>query len=338
MTVTDFPSVSVIIPAFAMERWDTLREAVSSVQAQPLENLETIVVIDHNSALFTRAQNEFVGATVVPNISSRGASGARNSGAAVAKGELIAFIDDDAVASPDWLEVLLQHLANPDVVGVGGKIIPLWENSRPRWFPSEFDWVVGTSYLGMPESAIPIRNVWSNNMAIKRQAFNVIGGFRDGFGKVGTRNRPEDTDLCLRAAEASAGKVWIYEPAAVVGHHIPTNRAKLGYFLRRCLNEGLGKASLAALNGAAESTSAERYYTRHVLPRGVICGLRDARHGDASGGLRSAAIVTGLCCAAAGFLAGRITYTSHASVLSRARAGRRTGQVRWKGASDANSS
>jgi glucosyl-dolichyl phosphate glucuronosyltransferase len=174
-------------------------------------------------------------------------------------------------------------------------------------------------------------------MAIKRQAFNAIGGFRDGFGKVGNRNRPEDTDLCLRAAEASAGKVWIYEPAAVVGHHIPVNRAKLSYFLRRCLNEGLGKASLAALNGAAESTSAERSYTRHVLPRGVICGLRAAKQGDASGSLRSAAIVAGLCCAAGGFLAGRVADASHASVLSKARAGRRTGQVRWKGAGDANS-
>jgi GT2 family glycosyltransferase len=82
---------------------------------------------------------------------------------------------------------------------VVGRVEPIWAASRPHWFPPEFDWVVGASYRGMPQAVTPVRNAWSNNMAIRRTVFLAVGGFRDNFGKTGERSRPEDTDLCLRA-------------------------------------------------------------------------------------------------------------------------------------------
>jgi hypothetical protein len=301
----------VIIAAFTMERWDDIGEAVASVRAQTVPVLETILVVDHNQALLDRAQRELDGVIVIPNVGSKGASGGRNSGVAASRAEVVAFLDDDAVASATWLESLLRHFVNPDVVGVGGRLVPLWASSRPRWFPYEFDWAVGASYRGMPETATPVRNVWSGNMAIRRLAFDAVGGFRDDFGKVGGRSRPEDTDLCLRAAAAQHRGTWIYEPAGIAGHRVPLKRTTVGYFLQRCLNEGSGKAALAALNGASESTSAERQYTRRVLPEGMARGVRDAVRGDISGGLRSIAIAAGFSFAAAGFLAGRASGAVH---------------------------
>jgi glycosyltransferase involved in cell wall biosynthesis len=301
---TRLPTASVIIAAYTMERWDELREAVASVRAQTTPVLETIVVIDHNPRLLARARRGLSGATVIANTGARGASGARNAGVAASHGNVVAFIDDDAVASPTWLRPLLRHFANPDVVGVGGHLNALWDCPRPRWLPPEFDWTVGASYRGMPENATPVRNVWSGNMAVRRQVFDSIGGFRDGFGKVGRHSAPEDTDLCLRAAAAHGGS-WIYEPAGVAAHRVPPERATFGYFLARCFSEGRGKAVLASLNGAGQSVRAERRYVRRVLPGGVARGLRDALRGDPSGGSRSFAIVAGLSLAAAGFLAGR---------------------------------
>jgi hypothetical protein len=303
----------VIIAAFTMERWDDIREAVASVRAQTVPVLETILVIDHNQALLDRAQSELDGVIAIPNVGSKGASGGRNSGVAASRGEVVAFLDDDAVASPTWLEALLSHFVNPDVVGVGGRLMPLWASSRPRWFPYEFDWAVGASYRGMPEKATRVRNVWSGNMAIRRRAFDAVGGFRDDFGKVGGRSRPEDTDLCLRAAAAQPRGTWMYEPAGIAGHRVPLKRATVGYFLQRCLNEGAGKAALAALNGASESTSAERQYTRRVLPEGMARGVRDTVRGDISGGLRSIAIAVGFSLAAVGFLLGRAADVVHRS-------------------------
>jgi hypothetical protein len=294
------PSVSVVIAAFSSDRWTQLREAVASVGAQHRPALETIVVIDHNPELLGRARRELTDAVVLPNTGQRGASGARNTGVARSCGEVVAFLDDDACATPEWLAAMTVHFADPAVAGVGGRVDPLWATARPHWFPGEFDWTVGASYSGMPESTAQVRNVWSNNMALRRAAFDAAGGFREDFGKVGAASRPEDTELCLRVTSGS----WLYEPASAVGHWVPAPRATLRYFLRRCYEEGKGKAQIAVMDGAAASTSAERSYTMRVLPGAVGRGLREAATGDRSGALRSAAIIGGFAMAAAGFAFG----------------------------------
>jgi glycosyltransferase involved in cell wall biosynthesis len=302
---TGLRTVSVIIAAFSMKRWNDLSEAVASVRQQTIEVLETIVVIDHHPGLLARAQRELPGVTVIASGGRHGVSAARNTAVAASRGELIAFLDDDAIASPGWLEALLKHFDDTSVVGVGGRLDPVWATSRPRWFPPEFDWAVGASYIGMPKSAGPVRNVWTNNMVIRRQAFDMVGGFRDEIGKVGARSRPEDTDLCRRAA-ARCGGAWIYEPMGAAGHRVPSERTTPRYFAYRCFNEGWGKAALAALNGMANSISAERRYTRRVLPAAVFRGLKEAIRGDISGAFRSVAIVVGFGVVMVGFLFGHV--------------------------------
>ena len=200
-SVIRLPAVSVVIAAFADDRWNQLCDAIQSVRSQTAPVLETVVVIDHNPGLL-----------VLANTGARGASGALNSGAAACQGEIIAFLDDDARSSEHWLAALLCHFSRADIVGVGGRIDPLWSVSRPRWFPVEFGWAVGFSYQGMPEQTQPVRNVWAGNMAIRSCVFEAIGGFREDFGKVGDVARPEDTDLCLRAA--SERGIWLYEPSS----------------------------------------------------------------------------------------------------------------------------
>jgi hypothetical protein len=302
---TGLPAVSVVIAAFADERWDQLCDAIESVRSQTAPVLETVVVIDHNPALLARARREFTDCVVLANAGPRGASGARNTGAASCHGEIVAFLDDDARSSAHWLAALLCHFSQEDIVGVGGRIDPLWAASRPRWFPVEFGWAVGFSYQGMPERAQPVRNVWSGNMAIRASVFEAIGGFREDFGKVGDVARPEDTDLCLRAAGGRG--IWLYEPTGSVGHWIPRQRSTFRYFARRCYHEGLGKAALAALDGARQSTASERSYTYQILPHGILRGLQDAVGGDAWGAARAGAIAVGFSTTAIGFAAGWLT-------------------------------
>jgi len=304
-------TASVVIAAYSTERWEYLRAAVASVAAQTSPAAETIVVIDHNQDLLDRARRELAVASqqgdsaysrviVIPNTGARGASGARNTGVARCRGVIVAFLDDDAQAAPDWLHGLLAHFTDPGVVGVGGRLDPLWTTAQPRWFPGEFGWTIGVSYSGMPEQTARVRNVWACNMAVRRSAFEAVGGFREDFGKVGNVSRPEDTDLCMRVNSGA----WLYDPACVAGHWVPPQRTRLRYFLVRCYNEGRGKAGLAALNGAGSSTSDECGYAFRVLPRAVSRGLLDAVHGDGSGGLRGAAIIAGLGLAVAGFTVG----------------------------------
>jgi glycosyltransferase involved in cell wall biosynthesis len=98
--------VSVIICTYASERWDDLTASVDSVRHQSVSPYEIIVVVDHNSAMFAKVRRSLCAGIVIENSGEKGTSGARNAGLKIAKGRMIAFLDDDAVADPNWLERL----------------------------------------------------------------------------------------------------------------------------------------------------------------------------------------------------------------------------------------
>lgn len=300
-------TVSVVVCAFAGERWSALVAAVASVERQSLPPARIVVVIDHNPALLTRARARFPNLTVVANRHERGLSGARNTGVERAVGDVVAFLDDDAVAAPDWLECLVSPFAEPTVVGVGGAVVPDWEGGRPAWFPPEFDWVVGCSYVGLPDRPGPIRNPIGANMAYRRQLFDTGEGFRAGLGRVGSLPLGcEETEFAIRATRRDPAARLVYAPAARVAHAVPAQRARPGYFVARCFAEGVSKAVVAGLVGSERGLSAERDYARRVLPRGIVAGVQAAAGGDAAGLLRSAAIVAGFAATALGYAAGRL--------------------------------
>ncbi|MGH3437039.1 MAG: glycosyltransferase family 2 protein [Sciscionella sp.] len=303
MIPTRAPDVSVIICTHDEARRADLADALTSVAAQTAPPLETVVVVDNNPTLLARLCEDLPGVRVVGNDGARGASGARNTGARHASGDWLAFFDDDAVAEPDWLEVLAVHRGDPTVLGVGGGLTPLWERQRPAWFPDEFAWVVGASYRGLPTVTGPVRNVWAGNMLVNRQVFAAVDGFRVGFGKTGGRSAPEDTDFCLRTQRAFPTRQWLYEPAAQVGHKVPRRRARMLFFLQRCYSEGQGKAALVRLLSRSESMSSE---LRHAgtLPAAMARELLACSRGDRHAPLRMAAMLVGLAAATAGLARG----------------------------------
>jgi GT2 family glycosyltransferase len=299
------PAVSVVICSYALERWEDLAAAARSVAQQTVQAAELIVCVDHNDELLDRVRADLPGAIAVANAETRGLSGARNTGVASSTGEVIAFLDDDARAAPDWLERLLAAYADDDVLGVGGAIEPDWAAGRPAGFPQEFGWVVGCSYAGLPEEPSPVRNLIGANMSIRRSVFEVVGGFSSGIGRVGTLPLGcEETELCIRARQRIPGGHFIFEPRARVTHAVPASRATWSYFRSRCYAEGVSKAQVAAIAGSRDGLSSERSYVLRALPRGFARGLRDAVRGDASGAVRSAGIVSGLVLTTAGYVAG----------------------------------
>lgn len=317
------PLVSVIIAAYTEERWDSMVKCVCSALDQSPPPLEVVLAIDHNPGLADRARQHFDGVVVVESTNLRGASGTRNSGVAASRGELLVFLDDDQAATPGWLASIASYFADPDVLGVGGGITLSWPQSRPRWFPGEFDWVVGGSYTGMPVVASPIRNVWSGNMAIRRKTFDAAGGFRAGFGKLGMSSRPEDTDLCLRVVRLHPSGHWLYAPDAEVVHLVPARRSTRRFFLGRCWSEGRGKGALIIMNGAGVSTELERRYTTRVLPGALARALgRGVLRADVGSLERAVAILCGVLLTATGVLAEYAVVTV-ASVWSRERGGSR---------------
>jgi GT2 family glycosyltransferase len=308
------PAVSIVIPTHSEQRWNALVRTIASARSQTYAPAEIVVVVDHNPALYRRARRDLAGVTVLENLYAQGVSGNRNTGAFHTSTSLIAFLDDDTVACPEWLEYLVQAVAaDPAVVGAGGGIDPAWEGARPSWMPEEFLWAVGGSYAGMPTTTAPIRNVWSASMIVRRDTFLSVGGFRTGFGKLGNQNRPEDTELCLRMS-ALAGGHWMYVPAAVIRHEVPANRSTFGFFLRRCYAEGRGKVAMAGLLDGSQSLGSERDYLRS-LPRAVLRNLVAATRGrGAHYALKAGGVLAGV--AAAGFGGVVETVAARRSVLA----------------------
>ena len=242
--------VSVIICAYTEARWHDLVAAVESLRRKSKPLREIIVVVDHNQRLLERVRAELPDVVVVESSGPQGLSGARNSGIAIARGALIAFLDDDAAAEPDWLARFHQCFEDPRVLGVGGTVEPVWSSKPPTWFPKEFYWVVGCSYQDLPEKPIVVRNPFGGCACYCREVFEVVGGFRTEIGRIGTLPMGcEETELCIRASQHWPKKVFLYEPQARIHHNIPSSRASWRYFRTRCFAEGLSKATVTRYVG-----------------------------------------------------------------------------------------
>jgi glycosyltransferase involved in cell wall biosynthesis len=298
----------VVICAYTEERWHQVLAAVDSIRQQSLGCYEILLVVDHNRDLFGRLATALPDVTVVENREAPGLSGARNTGVAQARGDVVAFLDDDAVAEPDWVKFFADSYADPAVAGVGGLVLPRWETRRPSWFPKEFDWVVGCSYVGMPDTRAPVRNLMGSAASFRRDVFGLVGGFRSGLGRT-AGGRPlgcEETEFCIRLRQRDPSAVLLFDNRAVAWHLVPAARCRSAYFRSRCYAEGLSKAMVTVSVGASDGLSAERRYTTRTLPRGMVRGVADLLRGDPAGLSRAGAIVTGLTATAAGYTVGSL--------------------------------
>jgi GT2 family glycosyltransferase len=297
---------SVVICAYTEDRWSDLVAAVESVGSQSAPPGEIIVVIDHNQRLYERAQATLDGAVVLENHGVRGLSDARNTGLAAAAGDVVAFLDDDAVAEPDWLTRLAEEY-DENTAGVGGAILPVWDTQRPVWFPEEFDWVIGCTYRGLPEQTTEVRNVIGANMSFRRDVLADLQGFRVGIGRVATLPVGcEETELCLRVRERCPNRRIVYTPAARVRHRVARDRTSWAYFIGRCHGEGMSKAVLTRTHGSDGALESERAYLRRTIRRATARYVQDFLRGDIGGAGRVAAIACGVAAAATGY--GRVRF------------------------------
>jgi len=319
----DRHSVTVVIAAYTLERWELLGRAIRSVADQSVPPAQLILCIDNNDELLDRCRAEWrnplppsnVVVEVMPDEhtdhlegrqlhtrvhgSSRrfGAGSVRTTALRHSRSDIVAFLDDDAEASVDWLERLVLPYDQDDVVAVGGAPLPRFETSRPRWFPREFDWVFGCEYAGMPRSLSPIRHLIGANMSARRQALMQIGGFHSvDF---------DDMDMCHRLADAFPDSQLMYDPDAVVYHYVGKERVTWGYFWRRCFHVNRHKVSAFAEMGKAANLKSERDFIARILTRQIVNHFRELLAGDPFAAVRLVVSLTGVCLAGLGNMSGR---------------------------------
>lgn len=299
-------TVAVVVATHSFERLGMLDAALSSVKAGTHQPERLVVVVDHNAALHRRLAGDLperFGCEVLLNDGVRGLGATRNVAVShLARSvDAVAFLDDDAVAVPGWLDELVAPFANPDVYGVGGWADAAWETSRPAWFPPTFDWVIGCSWDGLDKVAADIRNPIGCSMAFRSEAFDRIGGFRSDMGRRGTTPLGcEETEFAIRLRQQIPHSRVVLAPDAAVTQVVPVARARMRYFLRRCWAEGLSKASMTTTIGTAAGLSEERRHLALLARRAAA----DVRHLRVA---RAAATVAGTATTAAGYATGHVT-------------------------------
>jgi GT2 family glycosyltransferase/O-antigen/teichoic acid export membrane protein len=301
---------SVVICTFSSQRLDQTVACVESVLAQRTRPAQVLVVVDHNDELREMLRARLPETVeIIANVGPPGLASARNAAVQASRGDLIVFIDDDAVAHERWLEALLAAFEDPDVIGAGGHALPRWEDDQPAWFPDEFLWVVGCSYRGLPSAGI-VRNPLGCNMAFRADVFERVGTFDPGMGRVGSHPVGcEETEFCIRAVRTLPAAKLILVSGAEVEHTVPRERGRPAYLLRRCFYEGISKALVRRL-GDPRSLDTERQYVRGVL----ATRLRSSGRGLVTGPERMASLgkigatLGGLIAAAAGYTFGTAAF------------------------------
>lgn len=266
---------------------------------------DIILVLDPDKDLVDFYRDRLGNSARIVVSEKRGLSHARNAGVKSAKGEIVAFIDDDAIADENWLSQMTSNYQDPRVLGVGGNIIPKWEGSRSVWFPEELDWIVGCSYKGLPQCRASVRNPIGCNMSFRKNVFEKVGFFATHIGRFGKKLLAgEEPEFSLRVLKAFPGSKIIYDPTAVVFHHVPKGRASLRYAFVRSFYEGLSKAIITSKQHSMEDLSREDDYMKYVL--GVTIPSKIKRLYKLENLCHLAAITASMSMVLAGFSVGKL--------------------------------
>lgn len=269
--------ISVIICGYTMERLHDIREAVDSLRNQTLKPDEIVVAVDHTREVFNKLKDELPpDVKVILSEGLPGLSETRNTAIQNSSGEIIAFLDDDAVADETWLENLISAFDDPKVMAVGGEAVPAWPGGKPPfWFPLDFDFIIGcTNHKKLIlQSNGEIRNVTGSNMAFRKEVFEEIGLWETKLGRCEmnrVRFNPsggEEAELCLRIKNNIPGSLIMFHPKAIVYHKVSPERTTLKYVFNYSFREGVTRAMLKKIVSKYnhQPLAAENAYLKQLL-------------------------------------------------------------------------
>lgn len=275
-------TLSIIICSY--NRASYISDALTSLygQSSGLDDFE-VIIVDNNSIDNTKEvyaqwrQTNTNGQFTFISETKQGASFARNTGAAIAKGEWVCFMDDDAVATTDYVKNIIKHIQDqPFIVGFGGRIIPKYIPGEPKWMSYYVSSLVGN--FDYAPTACAFENgkyPLESNMIVKKSVYDQIGGFNVNLpGVVGTlRIGGEGKELFYKII--ALGHTIYYDPSICVHHVVEVKKLTSEYMYRVASGIGRGEKTrtLNISNGAYLMKILE-YLLK--LGAGIILGIKYA--------------------------------------------------------------
>ncbi len=268
--------VSVVICTYADDLYEHLEEAVESVRSQTYDDVEIVVVIDGNDSLCGRIKKEYTGAPDVIvhcNEENVGLSQSRNNALEHASGDVIAFLDDDAVADERWIEELVKTYTSDEAIAAGGRMTPIWVDGKPEFLPEEFYWLVGVTYPGFAEAGEEVRNTFGSNISFRANVLEELGGFDSKVGRKGDLNLQAEEPLLGARMREEYGRGVVYNPDAEVGHKVFDYRTDPVWLFKRAFWQGYSKRAMETLVDG-ESSGEESEFLGRLLFESVPSRLR----------------------------------------------------------------
>ena len=231
-------TVRVTVAICTHNRADHLEAALRSVKDQVVDGAPVeVIVVDNASTDATKALVAAHPGVLYAFEERLGLSHARNRALAEATGEIVAFLDDDAVAAAGWAQHHAAAFADAGVGATGGLITLVWPSSRPRWMPSALDGLFAGLDLGpAPRDFEPGQSPFGANMALRRSTALDVGAFNPALGRSGTSLiSNEETEFFARLRRTHRVR---YLPGAAVVHTVVPGRDRLSFVLRRAYAGG----------------------------------------------------------------------------------------------------
>jgi glycosyltransferase involved in cell wall biosynthesis len=242
--------IDVSIVVCTRNRPELLRRALASLNGQTLDRARfQLIVVDNGDGEGEETARDEK-ADVVLRERVPGLSRSRNAGWRAAAAPLVAFLDDDAEAAPDWLERAVEVRASSGVAAVGGPILPLYDARPPAWFRDAYElrtWGEAERFLGSGES------LSGSNMLIDRGVLADVGGFDERLGMRGDRVSVGEESALFERLWERPGMAVVYSPRLVVRHRVASFKTTVGYQLRRATASGEAWAIRQELRGRARS-------------------------------------------------------------------------------------
>jgi glycosyltransferase involved in cell wall biosynthesis len=259
--------VSVVVCTYTLDMYEHFQEAADSVLDQTHDEVELVVVVDGTPAVYDRVVEDYgdrEDAIVACNDENLGLLASRNRGAELATGDVVAFIDDDAVADEAWVERLVRAYEEEDAIAAGGKMTPEWVAEKPSFLPEEFYWLVGVTHKGFADGPGEVRNTFGSNISFRADVFEDLGGFDvDIGGRKGDKNlQGGETELCARMREVYGQGVW-YDPEAEVAHKVFEYRTEFRWLVDRAFWQGYSKRAMESF--VKDEGGEENEFLRYLL-------------------------------------------------------------------------
>jgi len=239
--------VSAVICSYNRARF--IIKAVESIFAQDMDRaLYEVIVVDNNStdntvALLEQYKNDHPAYNFRCVVEKQqGVAYTRNRCAQEARGEIVAYLDDDSQAQPGWLSSIASFFdAHPETYSIGGKIEPYFLAEKPDWYSKYFFGLVGSFDQGPAVKQLTgERYPCGANMAFRKKVFDEIGLFNTALGRSGTGLLANEEKDIYKRILAAHHKVF-YLPGMQVIHAVEGNKFDKNYVRRHSMGIGGGE-------------------------------------------------------------------------------------------------